>query len=115
NFWDVIEWLDRNRPEGATIAATATFARRGDMNGIIKSFCIRSMPCNAIVVAEAVYNGHFELARFLHQERQRTECDVIPALRACTDENRRWEFVEWMHLNYRDEFEKMAEDIFAEP
>ncbi|OWY95303.1 hypothetical protein PHMEG_00034726, partial [Phytophthora megakarya] len=113
-FWHVIDWLNSNRSEGATAEGMDWFARHGNMKGILWGQNFGSTMFDARVIAAAVLSGHFKIARFLHHERQWSECDVIPALRECSNSNRRWEFAEWMHVHHRDEFEQLAVDIFAD-
>ncbi|KAG3059315.1 hypothetical protein PI125_g25076 [Phytophthora idaei] len=69
---------------------------------------------DATAADAAVRNGHFAIARFLHEYREWNECDIIRALRECPYSNRRWEFAEWMYWHHRDELESMVEDIFAD-
>ncbi|KAG6945282.1 hypothetical protein JG688_00016631 [Phytophthora aleatoria] len=46
--------------------------------------------------------------------REWNQYDVIQALNECSNPKRRREFAEWQYFHHRDEFEKVAGDIFAD-
>ncbi|KAG3131288.1 hypothetical protein PC128_g26627 [Phytophthora cactorum] len=110
----VADWLLRNRSEGGTAAIMAAIAARGDIEAVYWCHFVAQVTYDATAADAAVRNGHFAIARFLHEYREWNECDIIRALRECPYSNRRWEFAEWMYWHHRDELESMVEDIFAD-
>ncbi|KAG3231832.1 hypothetical protein PI124_g23073 [Phytophthora idaei] len=117
---EVLEWImqqlvaDANRSEGGTAAIMAAIAARGDIEAVYWCHFVAQVTYDATAADAAVRNGHFAIARFLHEYREWNECDIIRALRECPYSNRRWEFAEWMYWHHRDELESMVEDIFAD-